>query len=153
MPYKKVIKKHMGYVPQEQIDMIKERFDADLPIMKLKRVHPCEFLNEDRCEIYPVRPRACRVYPLIQRADQGYGFELHPICRYPLNVFITEIVGRCPPELWKKPELWMYFVDARSRYRFIDEGITEAKDQKERINAYKKGNDWLWKFVRSEHEG
>jgi Fe-S-cluster containining protein len=152
MPWKKCVKKHIGYVNQEIRDTIKANFEADMPMMKLRNTMPCEFLEDDRCAIYPMRPRACRVFPLIQYKGKGYGFELHRICRYPLNVFITEIVGRAPPELWKEPQPWMLFVKKRSEYTYDDEGLSEMEDQMDRIGAYKKGNEKLWKRARFEYE-
>ena len=45
--------------------------DAKSPVL----VKPCPFLKEGKCEVYEIRPKSCRDFPLTDQGDCGIGCE------------------------------------------------------------------------------
>ncbi|NPA23384.1 MAG: YkgJ family cysteine cluster protein [Crenarchaeota archaeon] len=74
------------------------RYFERLLIIKLRKVdHSCIFLKDDNtCSIYPVRPIACRAFPLkVTGPDEScllirYGVDLS-FERYMLNIYVREM--------------------------------------------------------------
>ena len=152
MTWKKVAKKHFTPTPFVIKELIEEVTDGETARWVIKNVEPCEFLVDGRCQIYHVRPAGCRWYPLMLK-DENYAIEMYNVCRYPLNILISEVVGRLDPQLWKHPEPWMYFIRKRAPYTFETEGKRDGLTQAERIEIYKKGNEAIWRRVKNEMDG
>jgi Fe-S-cluster containining protein len=150
MPWKKCAKKHLRPTSGEFREWFYEKTKGKPEPWILRNVDPCEFLVDGRCQIYPVRPNGCRWYPLIWKKPDGYGVEIHQVCRYPLNIIISEIVGQFEPKHWKDPQPWMHFIRKRAAYTFETEGKKPGLTQEERIECYKKGNESIWRRVTNE---
>lgn len=64
--------------------------DSGFPIYLLKvwgDDDACVFLKDNRCSIYPVRPRACRLYPLTLDIDKDGQFQ-YLLCREKPHHFV-----------------------------------------------------------------
>ncbi len=44
--------------------------DAKSPIL----IKPCPFLKDGKCEVYAIRPRSCKDFPLTEQGDCGEGY-------------------------------------------------------------------------------
>ena len=71
----KRIAKYLGLKPNQfKDDYLSEDDDGDTVMNQ----SPCRFLGEDnKCDIYEVRPRACRQYPHTDQFEFSKHFDLH----------------------------------------------------------------------------
>jgi Fe-S-cluster containining protein len=91
------IAKHLGLkVTEFQAQYLKYDEDRDL----VMNCSPCPFLlNDDKCEIYDYRPKACREYPHTGDFEFTKNIKLHAInSKYCPAVFyiLEEISSRMP---------------------------------------------------------
>ncbi len=70
-------------------------------LYKFKRSMPCEFLHNDKCDIYTDRPKRCRYFPL-QRDPTGENFAIYPWCSYFFNVLWYEATLRVLEHIMQK---------------------------------------------------
>lgn len=65
--------------------------DNGFPIYVLKTLgedDTCIFLKENRCAVYPARPRTCRLYPITVGPGEQYGSFEYLLCREKPHHFV-----------------------------------------------------------------
>jgi len=72
------VKRIAKYLGMKADQFQKEYTEIDEDGDQVMRITPCHFLNEDNtCQIYEVRPKACRAYPHTDEIPFSAKLKLH----------------------------------------------------------------------------
>lgn len=59
---------------------------------------PCEFLHDEKCQIYEARPTSCRIFPIIQerkkKEEPIFDVQVNEWCNYAFNIIRNSLVNK-----------------------------------------------------------